>query len=256
MSTTTTKIVKEKDFHNEVFGGNNDARERANEKYYSITQAIINYYSDLLLAHCANKDVLEYGCGLSSYSYFLVRNGAASAKGIDISDVAIQQANARARNEGLQDKMDFLVMDAENLEFPNDTFDLICGNGIIHHLDLHKAYRELSRTIKPDGAVIFSEPLGHNPLINLFRKLTPGIRTEDEHPLLMKDIELAKTYFDSVELKYFYLATLALSPFRKFSAFSSLVKFADRFDNMLFRALPFIRKHAWMAVIVLKKPKL
>ncbi len=252
----STKISKEKDFHNEVFGGNNDAREKANEKYYSITHSIINYYSDLLLSHCLNKDVLEYGCGLSSYSYFLVRNGATSSKGIDISDVAIQQANARAIEEGLQDKMVFMVMDAENLDFTDDTFDLICGNGIIHHLDLHKAYHELSRTIKPDGAVIFSEPLGHNPLINLFRKLTPGIRTEDEHPLLMKDIEMAKSYFGTVETKYFYLATLALSPFRKLSIFSTLVKFADRVDNRLFRLFPFLRKHAWMAVIVLKKPKL
>jgi ubiquinone/menaquinone biosynthesis C-methylase UbiE len=207
-----------------------------------------------LLSNCQNKDILEYGCGLSSYSYFLARNGALSAKAIDISDVAIEQAREKAVQEGLQDKMEFLVMDAEKLEFGQDSFDLICGNGIIHHLDLNKAYAELSRTIKPDGIVVFTEPLGHNPLINLFRKLTPG-RTEDEHPLLVQDIELAKKYFNSVETTYFYLSTLALSPFRKLSFFQQMVKFTDGLDKALFRLFPFLKKHAWMIVIILKDPK-
>ena len=34
---------------------------------------------------------------------------------------------------------------------------------------------ELSRIIKPNGECIFQEPMGHNPIINLYRKLTPNI---------------------------------------------------------------------------------
>lgn len=40
----------------------------------------------------------------------------------------------------------------------------------------------------------FSEPLGHNPIINWYRNRTPEMRTEDEHPLLIKDIEFAKIF--------------------------------------------------------------
>jgi SAM-dependent methyltransferase len=248
------KIAKEKKFHNVVFGGDNEARLRANEKYYSITERLINEYRTILLSCCGNKDILEYGCGLSSYSFWLAQNGAKTAKGIDISDVAIQQASQRAMDEGLSDRMEFVVMDAEHLAFDDNTFDLICGNGIIHHLELNRAYAELARTVRSDGHVVFTEPLGHNFLINLYRKLTPGIRTEDEHPLMMKDIRLAEKYFRSVETKYFYLATLAASPFRKYRFFRTLVKFLDAVDRVLFTLLPFLKKQAWMAVIVLKDP--
>lgn len=44
----------------------------------------------------------------------------------------------------------FRLMDAEALEFPPDTFDLICGTGILHHLDLDAAYGQIARSLR-DG---------------------------------------------------------------------------------------------------------
>jgi hypothetical protein len=40
----------------------------------------------------------------------------------------------------------------------------------------------------PAGWALFSEPLGHNPLVNWYRNRTPEQRTEDEHPLLLSSI--------------------------------------------------------------------
>ncbi|MNW42496.1 Demethylrebeccamycin-D-glucose O-methyltransferase [compost metagenome] len=251
----STKILKEKDFHNQVFGGDNSAREAANEKFYSITESLIKFYREKLLSFSKNKQVLEYGCGLSSYSYLLAHEGSEFVRGIDISDVAVQKANLKAEQEGLAHKMEFLVMDAEKLDFADNTFDLVCGNGILHHLDLHKSYKELARTIKPDGQAIFSEPLGHNPLINWYRNRTPNIRTEDEHPLMMADIQLATQYFGKVEIRYFFLSTLALSPFRKLKFFRGMVAICDNLDKALFSLLPFLKKHAWMVVLTMSEPK-
>lgn len=248
------KITSEKEFHNKVFGGDNEARERANEHFYSITKKLLDYYKSILVNRSKGGQVLEYGCGLSSFSYLLAHKGAAFARGIDISDVAIEQANDRAVREGLAHKMEFLVMDAEQLEFQDNSFDVICGNGILHHLDLNKSYQELSRTLKPDGLAIFTEPLGHNPLINWYRNRTPGIRTEDEHPLFISDIKLAHQFFNKVETKYFFLATLACSPFRKYKFFKGLVRFCDGIDTILFSVFPFLRKHAWMVVISMSDP--
>lgn len=121
--------------------------------------------------------------------------------GIDISDVAITESRLRADREQVKG-VDFLVMDAEALEFDDSTFDLVCGLGILHHLDLRRAYAELARTLKPDGSGIFVECLAHNPPINLYRRATPQIRTEDEHPLLMGDLELAKQYFGTVQARF------------------------------------------------------
>ncbi|MDF2962872.1 MAG: class SAM-dependent methyltransferase [Paenibacillus sp.] len=251
----TDRIESEKEFHNHVFEGENDARTRANEKYYVITQSILDQYSDFLKKHCVGKRVMEYGCGLSNFCYFTVHHGAAHATAIDISDSAIEQAARRATAEGIADRMEFLVMDAEQLTFPDGSFDVIFGNGIIHHLNVDRAYSELARAIKEDGHVVFTEPLGHNPFINLFRKLTPNIRTKDEHPLVAPDIKLAKHYFERVEASYFYCFTLMAIPFRKYSFFHRLVKILNDMDKIFFRLLPFTRRYAWMVMFVLSKPR-
>ena len=83
----------------------------------------------------------------------------------------------------------------------DDSFDLVCGSGILHHLDLPAAMRELARVLRPSGRAVFMEPLGHNPAINAFRNRTPELRTPDEHPLLGKDLKLCRRYFGSVEVK-------------------------------------------------------
>lgn len=53
-----------------------------------------------------------------------------------LSNVTIEQAAARARREDLQ--IAYRVMDAEQLTVPDNTFDLVCGVAILHHLDLDK----------------------------------------------------------------------------------------------------------------------
>ena len=58
------------------------------------------------------------------------------------------------------------------------------------------------------------EPLAHNPFINLFRKMTPSLRTDDEHPLRMRDLKLFEEYFSKVDVQYFHLAALCLVPLK------------------------------------------
>jgi hypothetical protein len=48
----------------------------------------------------------------------------------------------------------------------------------------------MTKILQPKGKAIFIEPLGHNFLINLYRRLTPNIRSADEHPLLAKDLKI------------------------------------------------------------------
>jgi SAM-dependent methyltransferase len=243
-----SRYQKEREFHNRAF--TEGTRERVG-KFYAIVRSSRNFYEQFLLSQCKHKDVLEYGCGPGSYSFLLCRAGAA-VTGIDISDNAIIQANKMALQEHL--KIAFHVMNAEFLEFNSNSFDLICGEGILHHLDINKAFSELARTLRPNGTAIFMEPLGHNPLINLYRKITPHLRTEDEHPLLMGDLKLAKMNFGKVEMYFFYLHSLLAVPFRNFQGFTLMLKVLDAADRVLFRVLPFSRRYAWEVVIVLSQP--
>ena len=49
-------------------------------------------------------------------------------------------------------------------------FDIIYGTGILHHLNLKACLDEIERILKPGGKFVFIEPLGTNPVINLYRK--------------------------------------------------------------------------------------
>ncbi len=105
----------------------------------------------------------------------------------------------------------------------------------VHHLDLNTAYSELSRVLKPDGKLLFKEPLGHNILINLFRRITRNLRTEDEHPFLMKDISLLDKYFDSKKFTYFFLTSLLAVIFRNKKSFKKISYLLNKIDKKLFR---------------------
>tara|TARA_B110000967_G_C18874037_1_gene557173 strand:+ start:176 stop:397 length:222 start_codon:yes stop_codon:yes gene_type:complete len=47
------------------------------------------------------------------------------------------------KNKFNKSQFNFKVMDAHNSEFPDNTFDLIIGNGILHHLDFNVALQSI-----------------------------------------------------------------------------------------------------------------
>jgi SAM-dependent methyltransferase len=243
------RVQREKDFHDRSFAEHPRKVVRA---YYDVGHGSFEFYQESLRSWSKNRKVLEYGCGPGSYAFFLARNDAI-VTGIDISDVAIRQARARAIEEQLD--ITFSVMNAEDLHFGDDTFDLICGTGILHHLELNRAFSELTRTLRLDGRAIFVEPLGHNPFINLYRGSTGHLRTDDEHPLLMKDLRLARSYFGAVELHFFHLTSLMAAPFRRWPGFAALVSLLDSLDTVLFTLLPIVRRYAWIVMLTLSQPK-
>lgn len=244
------RYQSEREFHNRAFG--EGTRERV-EKFYSIAHSSRSWFERYVRANCRGRAVLDYGCGTGYYAFALADMGA-RVTGIDISDVAIAQATERAQQEGRADTT-FRVMNAEALDFPDSTFDLVCGTAILHHLDLGRAYVELARVLRPTGKAVFIEPLGHNPLINLYRKLTPELRTVDEHPLMMRDLATAKAFFGRLETRFFHLHSLAIVPFRRWPGAQRCLRALERFDALMFAGLPFLRRYAWSVVIVFSEPR-
>lgn len=173
---------------------------------------------------------------------------------VDLSEQAIEQARGRARDHGVESRIDFRVMNAEALEFPPGSFDLVCGNGVLHHLHLERSLTEVARVLAPGGRALFSEPMGHNALINLYRARTPEQRTPDEHPLLLQDLALAERYFAEVEATFFHLASLLALPFRASKRFDGLLAKLEAADQALFRRLPAIQRFAWVVVLDLRHP--
>ena len=145
-------------------------------------------------------------------------------------------------------------MDAHAMGFDDNSFDRVCGSGILHHLDVEMAIEETTRVLKPNGTAVFFEPLGHNPLINWYRRSTPQLRTADERPLLMTDIRMMGQWFDRVDASFFHLTDLMTVPLRRRPSFTRWAGRAARFDNALFRIAPWSRRYAWIAVLSLSDP--
>jgi len=246
-----TRKQREIDFHNKRF--KTETRTTAH-KYYAIDSKDRAFYQGLLAKYCNKKKVLEYGCGTGSLTGSLLENQA-NVTGIDISDVAIEAAESTFRDQVSEGKVSFRVMDAENLTFDQDSFDVVCGKSILHHLDLPTCYNEIARVLKSNGTAIFLEPLGHNPIINFYRKRTPHLRTQDEHPLLMKDLWLAKEFFVHTEFYFFRLFSVLAVPFTNNRFGARLLGILDKLDERVFDNVPFMRKHAWIVIMVLSHPK-
>lgn len=242
---------KEREFHDRIFA--EDSRQEL-AKYYEISGRSRNHYRSVL--HAASgpgKRVLEYGCGTAGFSVELRRRGS-QVNSIDISPVAIAQSRAWMHTKDICD-IGFSTMNAECLAFADHTFDLICGTGILHHLDLERSYAEVARALRPDGVGAFLEPLGHNPIINLYRNRTPDMRSEDEHPLLMPDLHLARRFFGKVEYEFFHLHSLAAVPLRNSPLFTPALRLFDTLDKLVFAVVPPLRKWAWITVIRLAEPR-
>src|SRR5262249_36960492 len=145
-------------------------------------------WNHLVVDRAQGRTVLEYGCSEGAHSLVRleIHRIAREFHGIDVSDQAIDRARRTAAAPGAANAS-FHVMDAARLAFPDQSFDLIFGRGILHHLDVGASFAELRRVLRPGGAAVFLEPMGHNPLINAFRRRTPSMRTPDEHPLVMAD---------------------------------------------------------------------
>lgn len=245
------RLEREREFHDRAFAEN--VRASAG-RFYAVTEAMFRWYEQRLSQLAPGARALEYGCGPGSRAFHLARAGA-EVVGIDISPVAIEQATQRGRDEGLADRLQFRVMDAEHLELPDRSFDIVCGSGILHHLDLAHAYGEIARVLRPSGVGVFTEPLGHNPAINAYRNRTPELRTVDEHPLLMSDLDLAGQCFEGLETRFFTLCALAAIPLRDRRGFTRTLATLDALDRLLFRTFPPLRRQAWMVGMVLRHPR-
>lgn len=239
-------MARERAFFDAHYAGSESRAAQA--KYYAALSDCRARYFSIVREAAAGKRVLDFCCGVGETAFEL-GHSPAETLGVDISPQAVLQANRRAAAEGLNAR--FVEGDAHATGFPDESFDVVASTGVIHHLDVARAWREVHRLLKPGGVGVFVEALGHNPAIALYRRLTPNARSPDEHPLLQRDFRVAKELFRSVDYEFYGLAAIA-AVFAPKGLRAGAMKAMRGLDKALL-SVPGLRWNAWAVIVVLRK---
>jgi SAM-dependent methyltransferase len=247
---TDDRLEREREFHDSRFS---DEQGRPADRFYAINKASDSFYKQELGKLAPGSEVLDYGCGEGAYAAIEAARRGHKVMAIDLSPVAIEHARRDAEQAGVAASIDFRVMNAEALDVDSDAFDYVCGLGVIHHLNLDASLGEVARVMRPDAGALFIEPLGHNPVINLYRRRTPEQRTVDEHPLVMEDMGIIRSHFAHVDETYFHLLGLMALPMVGRASFGQMLDRLDAVDRVVLRTP--LRRYAWMVALRLSGPR-
>ncbi|KAA2259586.1 class I SAM-dependent methyltransferase [Solihabitans fulvus] len=102
------------------------------------------------------EHALELGSGTGFFLLNLMQGGVASKGSVtDLSPGMVQAALRNAEHLGLD--VDGRVADAERIPYEDNTFDLVVGHAVLHHIpDVSAAMREVLRVLKPGGRFVFA----------------------------------------------------------------------------------------------------
>ena len=224
------------------------------EKFDQILEPTHAYiYSVKSLGKVKGMNILDLGCGNGYLSVILAKRGA-NVFGIDISSEAINSAKKMAKINQVENNIQFKVASAYKLEYPDDYFDCIIGQAILHHIqDRRKLVNPLFRVLKSGGRAIFFEAFGESQLLEKIRLMIPVPVAEDDkthwdEQLRYKDLDVFKDRF-IVKYKEFQL----FSRIDRIITNKTIIRFIGEFDLFLLKYIPFLRRYARTIVVDLYK---
>jgi ubiquinone/menaquinone biosynthesis C-methylase UbiE len=102
-------------------------------------------------------DALEIGSGTGYFSLNLMQEGVIGRlTATDVSTGMLASLQGTAAELGLADRVETRQADAEELPFSDQSFDLVLGHAVLHHIpDLAKAFSEFNRVLRPGGSMVF-----------------------------------------------------------------------------------------------------
>lgn len=217
------------------------------------------------------KRVLDIGCGQGDTSVFFALRGA-EVRALDVSEKMVGLTGELARAHGVGDHVQARACRVEDMDFPDDHFDLIFADGVLHHLDMPQAVPNIVRVMKPGGRGIFLEPQKGSLFSEIYRFFAKDLRTVDERPLEQRDFDFLTAQFGHLEHREYHLVSLLLFTMRFVTLKLSgkafpywmdevrqgqyhprLLRWLQKIDEGVFRILPPLRRYTWMTVITASK---
>jgi 2-polyprenyl-3-methyl-5-hydroxy-6-metoxy-1,4-benzoquinol methylase len=224
------------------------------------------------LGDLRNRTLLDVGCGLGEASVYFAMEGAL-VTATDISPGMCRLTSRLAARNGVNVTTHVSAIEDLGLN-PTQQFDIIYTGNTLHHADIKATLENILPHLKPDGVFVSWDPVAYNPIINIYRAIATKVRTEDEHPLRLRDIRAVTSRFASAEVSWFWLTSqlifilMVVAQFRspnKERFWKKVIDEADSWawlyrplaalDRILIKLLPFLGPLCWNVVIVAKSPK-
>ncbi|MEI7961218.1 MAG: class I SAM-dependent methyltransferase [archaeon] len=151
--------------------------------------------------------ILDVGCGHGDLLIELRKSGfGGELIGLDLSEGIQEKGKAKNKREKLN--IDFVVGDAENLPFQNNTFDVILAKHMLYHLpNPQKGVEEIYRCLKKEGTLIITLNSKNNtPLLHeIEHKICKKYDLTSEHNQDIVNMETADKYltkFSNIKKEY------------------------------------------------------
>jgi len=268
MKNKTEVFEQEEKFHDEWAAKINISDIKVNTYFEGVTSPENRFILNNI-GKVNGKHILDLGCGAGENSVYFAQQGAICTAA-DCSSGMINTAMTLAEKHNV--KIKGKIIDALNLDFPDNTFDIVYCSNLFHHVDFEPVLQEVHRILKSGGKLCFWDPLKHNPIINIYRKMAKEVRTDDEKPL---DINIVKTVgkiFSDVSYDTFWIATLWI--FIRFFLVERVdpnqerywkkiiyeeerlrdsYKRLERIDNAIKKMIPYLKRFAWNIAVVATK---
>lgn len=204
----------------------------------------------------SGKHVLDYACGRGSWAIYYALTGAQRVQGFDISETAIQRGRERVERQGLADRVDLRAMDAARLDYEDETFEMVIGTAVLHHVIKYpQVFEELHRVMAPGAKAYFLEGLADFPLFRLWWKIK-GEVPQGDVPIFSRDIHEKASMFSKIVIHgdtFLYSAKTMLWKPSMGRGRKSLLKVLKAIDTFLFRVCPVLRRCGSFSYIVLTK---
>ncbi|MFC4563007.1 methyltransferase domain-containing protein [Nocardiopsis mangrovi] len=103
--------------------------------------------------------VLDVGCGIGKPALRVARATGAGVLGISVNEGQVDDANRRARAEGLDRLVSFECADAMRMPYDDASFDAVLALESILHMDRGVALREMARVLRRGGRLVLTDVL-------------------------------------------------------------------------------------------------
>ena len=201
------------------------------------------------------KKVLELGTGTGGTATLIAKRGA-SVVGIDLLPFRLTEAKARATKYSVTESVEFALMDAMHLAFPDNTFDFIISKSVLVFTAHTQTAKECYRVLKPGGKAIFIENMRHHPAVWFYRKAFLKYSGK-LHYFSLHDVKTVGAEFDRSEHREFHLSAVSALFWQKCISIPLFYRWTFRvlklIDTSLLKCLPFLKRFCWITAIICHK---